>query len=85
MRLTIPVAGLGALSACSAPSGLGLPCLWLSLGFFFFYSLLRPRCLVLCVYSNLGCLGPPIQSTSALSATSVDDCTVCTVCNICNV
>ena len=33
LRLTFPLAVLGSLFACSAPSGLGLPCLWLLLGF----------------------------------------------------
>ena len=37
VRLTFPLAGLGALFAFSAPSGLGLPCLWLLFGFFFFF------------------------------------------------
>ena len=66
VRLTFSSAVLGSLSACSAPSGLGLPCLWLLLGFFVFFSLflfpfspsLRPRCLLLCVFSGLGCPGP---------------------------
>ena len=31
-----PVAAFGALLVCLAPSGLGLPCLWLLLFFFFF-------------------------------------------------
>ena len=35
VRLTFPVAGFGALFVCLAPSGLGLPCLWLLWGFFF--------------------------------------------------
>ena len=35
VRLTFPSAVLGSLFACSAPSGLGLPCLWLLLVFFF--------------------------------------------------
>ena len=34
-RLTFPLAVLGWLFACSAPSGQGLPRLWLLLGFFF--------------------------------------------------
>ena len=38
VRLTFPLAVLGSLFACSAPSGLGLPRLWLLLGFFFFVS-----------------------------------------------
>ena len=70
VRLTFPLAFLASLSACSAPSGLGLPCLWLFLGFFascptppplFFFSLpplCAPRCLLLCVSSGLGCPGP---------------------------
>ena len=36
VRLTFPLAVLGALFACWAPSGLGLPCLWLLLVFFLF-------------------------------------------------
>ena len=35
VRLTSPLAFLASLFACSAPSRLGLPCLWLLLGFFF--------------------------------------------------
>ena len=35
VRLTFPLAFLASLFACSAPSGLGLPCLWLLLVFFF--------------------------------------------------
>ena len=35
VRLTFPLAILGSLFACSAPSWLGLPRLWLLLGFFF--------------------------------------------------
>ena len=42
VRLTFPMAGLGALFACSAPSGLGLPRLWLLLGFLVFF--LPPPC-----------------------------------------
>ena len=34
VRVTFPLAFLASLLACSAPSGLGLPCLWLLLGFF---------------------------------------------------
>ena len=34
VRLNFPFAFLASLFACSAPSGLGLPCLWLLLGFF---------------------------------------------------
>ena len=100
--LTFPLAGLGALFACLAPSGLGLTRSWLLLGCFFFSVFfpppprcasfvscfacfpasgalglgvllppppppplffppppwLRPRCLLLCVFSGLGCLGP---------------------------
>ena len=41
VRLTFPLAGLGALFACSAPSGLGFPRLWLLFGFSF---LPPPRC-----------------------------------------
>ena len=48
VRLTFPLAFLASLFACSAPSGLGLPCLWLLLGFFFFccccFSPSPPRC-----------------------------------------
>ena len=42
------------------PSGLGLPCLWLLLVLFFFPlpPLLRPLCVLLCLFSGLGCLGP---------------------------
>ena len=50
-----PVAVLGALFVCSAPSGLGLPCLWLFLRFF---SFVRPPCLSRSVFSGPGCLGP---------------------------
>ena len=50
-----PLAGLGALFVCSAPSGLGLPGLWLLLLFFPF---LPPRCLWRSVFSGPGCLGP---------------------------
>ena len=75
VRLTFPLAFLASLFACSAPSGLGLPCLWLLLGFFascrtpplFFFSLpplCAPRCLMLCVFSGLGCPRPwrPVAS-----------------------
>ena len=62
VRLTFPLAVLGSLSACSAPSGLGLPCLWLLLVVFFSFSppppSLRHRCVLLCVFSGPGCLGP---------------------------
>ena len=65
VRLTFPLAFRASLFACSAPAGLGLPCLWLLLGFFFFFlllfpfsPLLRPRCVLLCLFSGLGCLGP---------------------------
>ena len=53
VRLTFPFAFLASLLACSAPSGLGLPCLWLLLGFFascpspppcFFFSPPPPLC-----------------------------------------
>ena len=37
VRLTFPLAFLACLFACLAPSGLGLPCLWLLSGFFFFF------------------------------------------------
>ena len=36
VRLTFPLAFLASLFACSAPSGLGLPCLWLLFGSFSF-------------------------------------------------
>ena len=64
---TLPLAVLGALFACSAPFGLGLPRLWLLLGFFSLFSFLpfpfpppslRLRCVLLCVFSAPGCLGP---------------------------
>ena len=66
VHLTFPLAVLGALFACSAPSGQGLPRLWLLLGFFLFVffsfspspPLLRPRCVLLCVFSGPGCLRP---------------------------
>ena len=98
VRLTFPLAFLASLFACSALPGLGLPCLWLLLGFLFlfffvafpllplaapplcpalrvfrprvpwrlvppplFFSLpplCAPRCLLLCVFSGLGCPGP---------------------------
>ena len=100
VRLTYPLAFLASLFACSAPSGRGLPCLWLLLGSFFFFffccfspspprcapavscfacfpapgalglgvlsphpfffslpPLCAPRCLLLCVFSGLGCPG----------------------------
>ena len=53
-----PVAGLGALFVCSAPSGLGLPCLRLLLGFVFSFPFLCPCCLRLSVFADPGCLGP---------------------------
>ena len=59
-----PVAAFGALLVCLAPSGLGLPFLWLLLFFPFFFFCpffvfaLRPRCLRLSVFSGPGCLGP---------------------------
>ena len=74
VRLTFPLAVLASLFACSAPSGLGLPCLWLWLVFFFgfclffflffflfislFSPLLRHRCVLLCMFSGPGCHGP---------------------------
>ena len=63
VRLNFHLAVLGALLACSAPSGKGLPRLWLLLGFSFSSfspspPLLRPRCVLLCVFSGPGCLGP---------------------------
>ena len=51
------IAVLVALFVCSAPSGLGLPCLccfWV----FFFCPLVRPPCLRRSVFSGPGCLGP---------------------------
>ena len=65
-RLTFPLAVLGALFACSAPSGQGLPRLWLLLGFSFSFSfssppsppLLRPPCVLLCVFPGPACLRP---------------------------
>ena len=42
VRLTFPLAVLGSLFACSAPSGLGLPCLWLLLVFFVLFSVASP-------------------------------------------
>ena len=64
--LTFPLAFLGSLFACSAPSGLGLPCLWLLSVFFCFFSAflfpfppsLRLCCVLLCVFSGPGCFGP---------------------------
>ena len=50
-----PVAGLGTLFVCWAPSGLGLPCLWLLLFFFPFVCL---RCHWRSVFPSPGCLGP---------------------------
>ena len=65
VRLTFPLAFLASLFACSAPSGLGLPCLCLLLGFLCFFlllfpfsPLLRPRCVLLCAFSGPGCPGP---------------------------
>ena len=56
-----PVAVLGALLVCWAPSGLGLPCLWLFLCFLFFvfFALFFVRPLVFCVscLSALSALG----------------------------
>ena len=51
-RLTFPLAVLGALFACSAPSGRGLPRLWLLLCFFF------PCCAP--VVSCLACFPTPV-------------------------
>ena len=42
VRLTFPLAFLASLFACSAPSGLGLPCLWLLLGFFVLFFVAFP-------------------------------------------
>ena len=42
VRRTFPLAVLASLFACSAPSGLGLPCLWLLLGFFLYFCLFSP-------------------------------------------
>ena len=65
VRLTFLLAFLASLFACLAPSRLGLPCVWLLLGFFRFFLLLfpfspslRPRCVLLCVFSGPGCLEP---------------------------
>ena len=57
------LAVLGVPFASSAPSGQELPRWWLLLGFFFFPfplppPLLRPRCVLLCVFSGPGCLWP---------------------------
>ena len=55
-----PVAVLVALLVCSAPSGLGLPCLccfWVFFVCFFFSPLVRPACLRRSVFSRPGCLG----------------------------
>ena len=61
VRLTFPLAVLGSLFACSAPSGLGLPCLWLLLvSFFGFVSpfpLPPPRCAL--VVSCFPCFPAP--------------------------
>ena len=64
VRLPFSLGVLGSLFACSAPFRLGLPCLWLLLGLFFFLFLfpfspsLRPRSVLLCVFPGPGCLGP---------------------------
>ena len=61
VRLTFNSAVPGSLFACSALSGLGLPCLWLLLVPLFLFPFspsLRPRCFLLCVLSGPGCLGP---------------------------
>ena len=47
----------GSLLACSASSGLGLPCLWLLLGFSFLFPFsppMHPRCVLLGVFSGPG-------------------------------
>ena len=54
---SFPVAGLGALFVCSAPSGLRLP-LFLFSFFSFFFPFVRPRCLWRSVLSGPGGLGP---------------------------
>ena len=71
VRFTFPLAVLGVLFGCSAPSGQGLPRLWLLLGFWFFlffFSLPPPCCapVVSCLASfpapgalGLGVLSPP--------------------------
>ena len=46
----LPVAGLSVLFVCLAPSGLGLPCLWLLLGFFFIFLAVPPLSLAFCVF-----------------------------------
>ena len=97
VRLTFPLAFLAPLFACSAPSGLGLPCLWLLLGFFascppapvflifffFFYFILffpslpplcAPRCLLLCVFSGLGCPRPWCPALVSLLVALVSCC-----------
>ena len=59
VRLTFHLAVPGSLLACSAHSGLGLPCLWLLLIFFFpSPPSFCPRCVLLCVFSGPWCLGP---------------------------
>ena len=64
-----PVAGLGALFVCSAPSVLGLPCLWLSSGFFFPLFFFSPCCAtaVSCVpcFPGRGALGLGVLWSSA--------------------
>ena len=65
VRLTFSLAVLGSLFACSAPSGLRLPCLWLLL--FFFSFLLPPPCCALVVscfacFPTLGALGLGVLS-----------------------
>ena len=60
VRLTFPLAVLGSLFACLAPSGLGLPCLWLLLVFGFFcfpFTLPPPRCAF--VVSCFACFPAP--------------------------
>ena len=54
----LPLAGLGPLLLCRAPSGLWLPCLWLLFRFFFPF----PSCTTVVsgvpCFSGPGCLGP---------------------------
>ena len=59
VRLTFPLAVLGSLFACSAPSGLGSPCFWLLLVSFFFFPfpLPPPRCAL--VVSSFACFPGP--------------------------
>ena len=52
---SFPVAVSGPLFVCSAPTGLGLPCLWIFLRFSFS---VRPPCLQHSVFTGPGCLGP---------------------------